>query len=166
MHPVFDLDPLLLLAIALAAKRKPADLAGIVAALNLVQEAGGKFPPAGKLVEAMQRLSVHGLIDEAGGAYALSAEAQKIVAGLPRKGEAALRVFSCKDQLAHYNARERRAPVPVDEAQLTAAIAAHKSLLGDGKRSLMVPPPPPPEDSGRGPGFRKRKPLPARKRRV
>lgn len=166
MHPVHDLDPLLLLAIALASKRKPGDLVEIVAALNLVQGAEGKFPPEVKLVEAMQRLSVHGLIEATGDAYALSAAAQKIVAGVPRKGEAGQRAFHVRDQLALYTAKERHAPVAVDEAQLAAAIVAHQKLLADGKRSLMVPKPKPPEDQGRGPGFKKRKPMPAGKRKI
>ena len=166
MHPVHDLDPLLLLAIALASKRKPADLVEIVAALNLVQGAEGKFPPEVKFVEAMQRLSVHGLVEATGDAYALSAAAQTIVAGVPRKGEPAEQAFYLRDQLARYTAKERHAPVAVDEAQLAAAIAAHKTLLADGKRSLMVPKPKPPEDNGRGPGFRKRKPMPAGKRKT
>lgn len=165
MHPVHDVDPLLLLAIALSSKRKPADLVEIVAALNLVQGAEGKFPPEAKLIESMQRLSVHGLIESTGNAYSLSAEAQKIVAGLPRKGETDERVFNFKDQLSLYTAKERHAPVAVDEAQLTAAIVAHKKLLSDGKRSLMVPKPKPPEDNGRGPGFKQRKPMPAAKRK-
>ena len=162
MHPIHDVDSLLLLAIALSSKRRPGELVEMVAALDLIH---GAIPPEPKLLESMQRLSVHGLIEAAGEGYTLSAEAQKIVAGQPKKAETEERVFNIKDKLSLYNPEERRAPVVIDAAQLAAAILAHKKLLSDSKRSLLVPKQKPPADNGRGPGFKKRKPMPARRRK-
>ena len=59
MHTIHDVDVLLLLASALAAKRRPADLAGIMAALDLVQK---NIPAAPKLGEAFARLGSYGLL--------------------------------------------------------------------------------------------------------
>ena len=57
MHPVHDHDPLLLLATALASKRRPAEPVEVVAAIELMQVA---IPPEGKLLEAIARLGAVG----------------------------------------------------------------------------------------------------------
>ena len=55
---------LLLLAIGLASKRRPAEPLEIVAAIDLIQ---GNIPAEAKLSEAIARLAVHGLIGEVDG---------------------------------------------------------------------------------------------------
>lgn len=162
MHPIHDIDSLLLLSLAQAAKRRPAELGEIVAALDLLRS---ELAIESKLGESMDRLSTHGLIVEVDGGYALTEAAQAIVAALPKKGDTDARVFALKDSLSLHRPTSKSPAITLDGEALTAAIAAHRALLADGKRSLMVPKPAPPEDSGRGPGFKKRKPLPARKRR-
>ena len=57
MYPIHDHDPLVLLATALAAKRRPAELLEIMAAIDLIQ---GNIPNEAKLSEAFARLGQSG----------------------------------------------------------------------------------------------------------
>ena len=100
MYPVHDVDALLLLAMALASKRRPAGLAEIIAAADLVQ---GSIPSESKLGEAFHRLSMHGLIREAEGCFTLTPDAQKIMTGQPRKADAQERILGIKGTLSAYN---------------------------------------------------------------
>ena len=82
MHPVHDVDSLLILAIALSSKRRPAELLEIVAAADLLQN---NIPNEAKLVEAFDRLAKYGLLKAEADGFALTAPAQEIITGLPRK---------------------------------------------------------------------------------
>ncbi len=59
MHPVHEVDAILLLSLSVAAKRRPAALAEILAAIDL---AHGAIPSAAQLSKAFASLSAHGLI--------------------------------------------------------------------------------------------------------
>ena len=74
MHPVHDVDALLLLALGLSAKRRPAELVDIMAATDLIQEA---IPADAKLIEAFERLSRHGLIVAVESGYRLAKQPKK-----------------------------------------------------------------------------------------
>ena len=151
MTPIHDVDALLLLATALSAKRRPAELVEIMAAIDLLQ---GNIPAEPKLSEAISRLAVHGLLVEAAGGIALT----------PEKAEAAERLFMIKERLADYNARGEHAPILLDVEQLRAAMQAHRAAGQSGAKKLLVPKPKPAEEIKR-PGQRQRRPAPARRRK-
>jgi len=117
MYPVHDVDALLLLAMALASKRRPAELAEIIAAADLIQ---GSIPSESKLGEAFHRLSMHGLIREAEGGFTLTPDAQKIMTGQPRKADAQERILGIKENLSAYNPQEEHPPILVTAEQLRA----------------------------------------------
>ena len=73
MYPIHDHDPLVLLATALAAKRRPAALLEIMAAIDLIQ---GNIPNEAKLSEAFARLGQSGLLVERDDGVALTPAAE------------------------------------------------------------------------------------------
>lgn len=156
MHPIYDLDVLLLLATTLAAKRRPADLAEIFSALDLIQ---GAIPAQAKLAEAFARLSSHGLVCAQDSGYALTPEALKIVACPARKTEHDERLYDIRQKLAAYTPAAEAAAIVLTDAQLAAAIAAHSvSAQRTGQNLLM--PKPKPDDAKKAParGYARRKP--------
>ncbi|MBK7898665.1 MAG: hypothetical protein KA603_07730 [Azonexus sp.] len=161
MHPVTDLDALLLLATALGSKRRPAELADIVAAADLLQST---IPAATKFAEAVERLARHGLLVERDGGLALTPAAQQMVADQPRKAEVAERLFGIRQQLAAHPSKGEEAPVLIAATQIEASIAAHRAAAQSGAKNLLVPKPKP-EGEQKRPGQRRRKPLPARRRK-
>jgi hypothetical protein len=162
MHPVHDVDALLVLATALASKRRPAELLEIVAAADLLNN---NVPGELKIVDAFERLSKNGLICEIDGGYALTSAAQAIVTDLPRKAETAERLFAIKDNLSLFNVKGEHAVVVLAAEQVTAAIQAHRAAGKTAAKNLLVPKPKP-EAEVHKPGQRQRKPMPARKRKV
>lgn len=161
MHPVHDVDSLLILATALSSKRRPAELVEIVSAADLLQN---NIPNEAKLVEAFDRLAKHGLITAEAGGFVLTAAGQAIITGLPRKAETPERLFAIKDRLSEYNVKGEHAGVTVDPADVTKAILAHRASEKTTAKNLLVPKPKP-EAEVHKPGQRQRKPMPARKRR-
>jgi len=161
MTPIHDVDALLLLATALSAKRRPAELVEIMAAIDLLQ---GNIPAEAKLAEAISRLAVHGLLIQATSGIALTPEAQAIVEGLPKKAEAAERLFIIKERLADYNVKGEHAAILLTVEQLKAAMVAHRAAGQSGAKNLLVPKPKPAQEIKR-PGQRQRKPAPARRRK-
>lgn len=161
MHPVYDVDSLLILATALSSKRRPAELVEIVSAADLLQN---NIPNEAKLVEAFDRLARSGLIKAEGGGFVLTAVAQEIVTGLPRKAENPERLFAIKDRLSEYNIKGEHAGVTVDPADVTAAILAHRASEKTTAKNLLVPKPKPEAAKAR-PGQRQRKPLPKSRQR-
>jgi hypothetical protein len=162
MQVIHDVDVLLMLATMHAAKRRPAELLEIMAALDLVQ---GNIPAAPKLVEAFARLARAGLLVARDGGYALTAAAEDIVTKLPKRAETAERLFIIKDKLSVYAPQGEHAVVLVAEADINAAITAHRAAAASTAKNLLVPKPKPEDKSVQRPGQRQRKPLPARKRK-
>ncbi len=161
MTPIHDVDVLLLLATALSAKRRPAELVEIMAAIDLLQ---GNIPAEAKLSEGIARLAGNGLMIEAGSGLALTPDAQKLVEGPPRKGDAAEHLFLVKNRLSEYKVKGEHAAILIAEEQLTAAMLAHRAAAAGAARNLLVPKPKPAETAKR-PGQRQRKPVPARRHR-
>ncbi len=162
MHPVHDVDALLLLTMTLSCKRRPAELVEIVAAADLLQLS---IPLAAKLGEAFFRLSTHGLIGEVDGRYTLTADAQTFVADLPRKAESAERLFAIKEQLSAYEPKGEYTPVVLSVEQIDSAQLAHKTAAATAAKNLLVAKPKASESAGKPGGVRRRKPLPARRRK-
>ena len=107
MYPIHDTDAQLLLATLIAAKRRPAALADIVAAAEFMG-----FPVAAPAAwaTAFERFVTHGLLTAVGEGYALTPAAVQLVEGLPKKAEADERVFLVRERLAAYKpATERTA---------------------------------------------------------
>lgn len=161
MHPVHDVDSLLILAISLSAKRRPAELLEIVAATDLLQK---NIPGEAKWVEAFDRLARHGLIKAEGDGFVLTEAAQQIVTELPRKAETPALLFAIKDRLSMHNVKGEHAGITLDAAAVTAAIVAHRAAEKTTAKNLLVPKPKP-EAEVHKPGQRQRKPMPARKRK-
>lgn len=161
MPPIHDVDTLLLLATALAAKRRPAEPAEIMAAVDLIQ---GNIPLEEKLVEAFARLGAGGLLAETDGRVALTAVAEQLIEKLPAKGEHAQRLFELKGLLGAYPARGDGTAVSFTLEQLRAAILAHRSAAAGTAKNLLVPKPKP-ETAQARPGQRRRKPMPKQRKR-
>lgn len=161
MPAVLDIDVLLLFATALAAKRRPAELAEIVAALDLIQ---GNIPSEEKLADAFARLGTGGLLVVEAGTVALTATAEKLIEPLPHKGDHAQRLFELKGLLGSYRPASEGGAITLSQDQLAAAILAHRHAAAAGGKNLLVPKPQPEAGQAR-PGQRQRKPMPkARKR--
>ncbi len=159
MFPVHDADALLLLAIAVSSKRRPAELVEVIAAGDLIQ---GAVCSELDLIEAFRRLSENGLICETEGGYMLTPDAQIIMTGQPKKAEAHERVFSIKGKLSAYNPKGEHPAVPVTPEQLAAAVLAHQTSKNSAVKNLFVPKPKPAELDSKRPG--RRKPLAKRRR--
>jgi hypothetical protein len=121
MYPVHDVDAILLLAMSLAAKRRPAELGEIIAAIDLTQ---GVIPANAKLSQSFYRLSVYGLILEHEGGYALTPKAQQILSGHAKKAKAPERLYDIREGLADYEG-EGEQTILLTEEQLAAAMQVH-----------------------------------------
>lgn len=139
MYPVYDVDAILLLALSLAAKRRPADLLEIVAAAELVT---GTIPPEAKLSDAFSRLSAYGLITEQEGCYMLSPDAQAMVAMLSKKAETRERIYDIKESLADYLLNGEHQMLQVAPEELQSAIQAHKKARSSERSWLIEKPKP------------------------
>jgi hypothetical protein len=157
MQPVNDVDALLLLATALCAKRRPADLVGIVAAVDLIQ---GNIPNEAKLLESLQRLTAHRVIEASAAGFALSAAAQQLVEGQPKNAEANERVFIVREKLSAFATSPTQDVLALTEPEITAAIRAHRAAGQGTAKNLLMPKPKPAETSKSRPGQRQRKPMP------
>lgn len=160
MHPIHDTDPLLLLAVAMASKRRPAELLEIVAAVDLLQ---GKVPGETKFADTLARLAVAGLIVGSEAGLALTPAAQQLIEVLPRKGDAAEQLLALKGGLAAYVPGLEQPPVLIEGAAILAAIQAQRAAARSTAKNLLVPKPKPVENAR--PGQRQRKPAPARRKR-
>lgn len=147
MHPIHDSDALLLLALALSSKRKPADLVEIVTATDLLH---GSTPLASKLCAAFVRLAEHGLIEAQEGRFALTPAGQATLAGQPAKADTAARLFAIKEKLASVSPTGEPTPALPSEAEITAALKA----FGAARRAAAMsqPEPKPVDDSPKRPG--------------
>jgi len=147
MHPVHNVDAILLLALSHAAKRRPAELVEIIAAIDLTQETR---PPASKLSESFSRLAEHGLICAQDGGYALTPNALPILSGHAKKAKAQERIQDIKEKLAKYRFNGEYALVLVEEKQIAEAVLAHQaSKRSAGKKNLLMPKPKPAEEPGK-----------------
>jgi hypothetical protein len=143
MHPVHEIDAILLLSLTVAAKRRPADLGEIIAAIALAQD---EIPNKTRLSDAFTRMSGHGLIVEVDGGYTLSADAQAMMASQRAKDDTAKKIARLKEHLADYQPRDKHPPIWVSQEQLLAAIQGYKTARNEnhGKNLLASKPKPKP----------------------
>ena len=151
MYPVHDIDAILLLAMSLAAKRRPAELVEIIAAAELAQ---GAIPTEAKLSESFYRLSAYGLICELDSGYTLTPDAQQMMTGQAKKAKTPERLYDIKEHLADYNLKGEHKAILVTEEQLGAAVLAYRAAKANAGKNLLVPKPKPAED-GKRPGQHK-----------
>jgi hypothetical protein len=155
-----DVDVVILMATALSAKRRPATLAEIVAAADLLQ---GFIPYPDKLGDALRRLSTAGLVCAAADGYALTPAAEKIVAALPKKAEIAERLATLRSSLAAFAPTAEGSAIVLDAEQLAAAVKAHQAAKQSSGKNLLMPKPKPDRHFKvegrwrRAPGSRERK---------
>ncbi len=164
MQTISDVDASLLLAMSLAAKRRPAELLEIIAAIDLIHGAQGIVPSESRLNEAFQRLSTNGLICAVEDRFTLTPAAQLIMTGLPRKADTAARIQSLKDRFLAPPPTGEHAELLLTNKQICAAILMHRAASKTSVKNLLVPKPPSPEGNVK-PGQRQRKPLPAKRRK-
>ncbi|HRE16255.1 MAG TPA: hypothetical protein PLW86_04185 [Rhodocyclaceae bacterium] len=149
MHPVYDVDALLMLATTLSSKRRPATLAEIIAALDLMQ---GAVTYELRWGDVFHRLSTSGLICEADGGYRLTEAGEAMMADLPKKHDTDKRVFAVKAMLTAYIPADEFPAIVLSKEQVNAASLVHRgSATGTGK-NLLVPKPKPVEPKGKRPG--------------
>lgn len=158
MYPVHDVDAILLLAIAISSKRRPAELVEIIAANDLIH---GSVSSESALVEAFHNLSTHGLISQVGDGYALTPVALTIMTAGRKKADNEERLFGLKAALSGYNLKGEHPAILVTVEQLSTAVLAHQASKEHAGKNLLVPKPKPVIDSKR-PG--RRKPLPTRRK--
>lgn len=160
MHPIHDHDSLLLLATAMASKRRPADPVDIVAAIDLIQ---GTIPGENRLAETIARLGEVGLLREADGRLALTPAAEQLVETLSVKTDFPERLFDLRQRLVDYTPVTAAAIVQ-DGACWHAAILEHRAAAKAPAKNLLMPKPAPVAEQPR-PGQRKRKPMPKSRKR-
>jgi hypothetical protein len=151
MHPIHDVDLLLLLATALASKRRPAQLAEIMAAADLLH---GSIPLDVDVAAAFLRLSTQGLIGEAAGDFTLTPAALELMAGVryKKKAETPERLLAIRQELAGYTPKADGLAIRLPTEQVSAAILAHRTFLKGPGRNMLVPKPKPAVDRPKPPG--------------
>lgn len=160
MPPFQDLDALMLLAMMLAAKRRPAALAEVIAALDLLE---GGLPPQVHIGKSFARLSEGGLLREEEGGFALTAAAETLVTGLKKRSDTAARIQVLRERLANHAPDAPAAPIALSPKQLGDAILAFRAAEKSSKHTLMAErPQPAAQDKGK-PAPRAGKPAVARR---
>jgi hypothetical protein len=133
-----DVDVVILMATALSSKRRPATLAEIVAAADLIQ---GFIPYPEKLGEALRRLSVVGLIGAQADGIALTPTAEKMVAELPKKADLEERLAALLGSLAAYAPKAECTAITLTAEQLATAIKAHEAARKSLGQNMAMPKP-------------------------
>ncbi len=140
MYPVHDVDAILLLSLSVAAKRRPAILEEIVAAIDLAHDA---IPSAPKLSDAFARLSAYGLIIEIEGGYTLPPEGQEMMSSQRKKDDTAKKIYRLKEHLADYHLKGEHITILIHPDQLQDAIKAYKASRKTTLRSWLMEKPKP-----------------------
>ena len=144
MHPVQDVDAILLLSLSVAAKRRPADLTEIITAIDLAHDA---IPSGNKLSDAFARMSAYGLVIEIEGDYTLSADAQEMMTGQRKNDDTEKKLLRLKEHLADYRRKGEHATILIHPDQLMDAIEAFRAgkktagrnLLRDKPKAVWIP---------------------------
>jgi len=138
MHPVHDIDAIILMATTLASKRRPAELVEIVAAADLLQ---GAVPFVEKLDEAIKRLSTLGLIGATEGRFMLTPAGHAIMAKQPKKADTEQLVIAVRSALAAHSPTGHSDTIVLSAEQLVTAVQAHKATRKAPGKNLLMPKP-------------------------
>lgn len=159
MNMMLDVDALLVLAIALTAKRRAAELVDILAAAELLH---GAVPGETRLLQSLVRLGERGVICEVDGAFALTPAAQAEFARQTKKADTEIRLASVKSILGDFPAQGEQPPLTVTPKAISSAVLAHREAAKSKVKNLLMPKPKASESNATKPGQRQRKPLPGR----
>lgn len=162
MHPNHDTEALLLFAVALASKRRPAELLEVMAAADLIN---GLIPGQIRMRDAFARLATRGLIVGVGeDGFALTDNGQQLIAASSQRNDLQIRLKSISDNLNAYQHPGDQATLQVSPERFDKAILTHRAAAQSTAKNLLVPKPKTDGDKSR-PGQRQRKPMPTRKKR-
>ncbi|MDD4930404.1 MAG: hypothetical protein PHP85_14155 [Gallionella sp.] len=159
MYSVQDIDALLLLAIGLASKRRPAELAQIIAANDLIH---GSVPLKSDLAEAFHHLARDGLIAQVADGFTLMPDAVEILSAGRKKADNEERLIGIKAALCAYTPMGESPTIGVTAEQLSAAVQSHQASKEHAGKNLLVPKPQPVVDSKRP---QRRQPLAVQRRK-
>jgi hypothetical protein len=134
MYPVQDVDAILLLSLSVAAKRRPADLTGIITAIDLAHDA---IPSGNKLSDAFARMSSYGLVIEIEGGYALAPDAQEMMTSQRKNDDTEKKLLRLKEHLADYHRKGQHAAILIHPDQLLASIEAFRAAKKTAGRNLL-----------------------------
>ena len=137
MRPDHDFDATFLLALSLAAKRRPAELVEIVAAFDLVS---GEIPIATRFAEAFYRLSQFGLVIEQDGGYTLSPYAMNIVSGHKKNATHEARILAIKQSLNECRLKKDHVLIELKLEQLAPAVREHRASKDDEVKNISLKP--------------------------
>lgn len=140
MHPVHDVDAILILSLSVAAKRRPADLIEITIATSLAQDV---IPAAPLLSAAFARLSACGLIVVIDGGYTLSVDAQAMLASQRKKDNNEQKLSRIRAHLADYKCPGEHPSIQVSQQQLLAASRESRAASNSPVKSLLASKPKP-----------------------
>jgi hypothetical protein len=135
MHPVHDVDAILILSLSVAAKRRPADLVEIVTAISLAQ---GAIPAAPLLSDVFVRLSACGLIVGIDGGYTLSADAQEMLASRHNKDDNEKMLTLIMEHLTKYKSKGAHPSITVSAEQFLVAVKESRAASIGPVRSLLT----------------------------
>lgn len=138
MQPIHDTDVVVLMAVTLAAKRRPATLVEIVAAADLIQ---GMIPFESKLGGAIASLTFHGLIQAEGDGFTLTPAGLALVADPPKKVDTPTQIAALREKMAAYYPRRQHAAVELPVDELLAAISVHKKSKKTPAKNMAMPKP-------------------------
>lgn len=137
MRPDHDFDAPFLLALSLAAKRRPAALPEIVAAFDLVS---GDIPIAARFAEAFHRLSQFGLVIAQDGGYTLSPYALNIVSGQKKNATHEARILAIKQSLTECRIKKDPVLIHLTLEQLAPAVREHRASKNDAVKHISLKP--------------------------
>lgn len=160
MPPFEDLDALMLLAMMLAAKRRPAALTEVIAALDLLE---GGLPPQVQIGKSFARLSEAGLLREQEGGFALNAAAESLLTGLKKKSDTMARIKVLRERLANHTQEVPATPIALTPKALGDAVLAFRTAEKSSKHTLLAERPQPAEADKRKPAPRSGKPQTAKR---
>ena len=140
MRPDPDFDAIFLLAMSLAAKRRPAELVEVIAAIDLAQ---GAIPAAAKLSDAFYRLSQFGLVCAQDDGFTLTPYALNILSGQKKSAKDEVRLLAIKEGLAECRVKSAPVLIELKATQITEAIQEHKASKDSALKNMLAKPKPP-----------------------
>ena len=138
MYPIPEVDAVVLLAISMASKRRPAALVDVVAAAALLQ---GFVIYPDKLGDAIARLSDKDLVQNSDEGLSLTEPAQQMMAGLPRKGEKEDHLAYLLGQLKIHRPQRQYPVIDFSMEALVAAVLEYKEAAKTPGQNLLKPKP-------------------------
>ncbi|ADL55271.1 hypothetical protein [Gallionella capsiferriformans] len=158
MYAVHDVDALLLLAIAISSKRRPAELAEIIAANDLIH---GSVSLKSELTAGFKNLSSHGLIVQVDNGYTLTPVGLTLMSTGRKKADNEERLHGLKAAISAYKLKSDHPVIQLTDEQMAAAMHEHEASKALTGKNLLVPKPKPVVDAKRP---LRRKPMPARRK--